>query len=564
MTKLSNKCRVSGLLLLVCAFLLQPTAVAVAGGGDPPNPPNANTTVVHARTETESEVASAGSASRATRGEQLATGTVSSDIEIAGDSKSLTDWLEVYQPADPATGQQDQATVLRNEQIHKAIIAALEVDLAAAEKDLDIDKVTRAETKKLDEKYGRVQAVVHNRRRGRNNVASLRSAGDVQTFFQQVLGVGDDEPRRVQFVAPANFLAGHFIAGDLYIDPNLKIASLVTWDSIDQTALSIPDMLDQELPDGYTRVSHEILTEIQTLPSGCSQCALQFTDDMAEMDLHSEQLSRLIGDRGSEFKNEKIIESRDVLSISRTTGNASSIATRTLRLVNSRGALRKSLRTAYFADLRALRNNEITETEFAERHAERRAAAVEAKSNRQERNLTETATTETNLLIDKKRTEDLREVLATLEGDGGHGLLSESKSLYRTVAERADEAGRDQAVKIQGIAPDLRRRAATGRKDDTARRVTSQAGSSASDQVAAREADRTLDVADNAWDLPTPPGAEQIVRTDDNDEEVGDNFGGGYKELALDDNVDVSEIEEDSRPFSELAKDEEFQRRDDF
>lgn len=517
---------------------------AFAGSGDeiPPAPPNASVAVVEP-SGGDIEVRAANGT-----GEKLAAGTIKNKFKFG----TLEDKLAEYNSLEQEGGDVVQ---LRTEIITE-LRTALDADIVHARKDLNIDSETRKETQRLDEKYALLQTAMHNLRDGANNAATLRpapdrsiadrslvgrSVEDVEAFFKKVVTASAAGPRRVQFVAPANFIGGHFVAGDLYIDRDRKLASLVTWDSISQTALTLPDQLDQVLPDGFTRVSHVILTDIQKIPTGCRQCSLQFTEEMAKIDLHSEQISRLVSDQGSEFENILLNESRNVLSVSRVTGNGGNVSIETLRLTNSRGSLDEALKMHRYRDVEDILQGRVSAQELFDRIKLR----VELRADVDTRRKTRTISTEdnprqeirTNLLIDERRKADLEEVLEILKSNEATELIDESRQLFERVAERAREAGEAQARMIAPLG-DALREATENRRSNPKRRVQAASQSASTSEAVPRSEINPIGELSSwdsvegldAWNLPTPPRG-RVERVDATS--IGDDEEVPYTDLSL-------------------------------
>jgi hypothetical protein len=551
-----SKCFTLAVTLSFLLFQFQ----AFAGPGDelPPAAPNANVAVVQPPGGDIEVRPAVGT------GEELAADTIEDKFKFG----TLEDKLAEYNSLEQEGGDVVQ---LRTEIITE-LRTALDADIVHARKDLNIDSATRKETQKLDEKYALLQTAMHNLRDGANNAATLRppkerspadrSLGDVIIFFKKVVTASATGPRRVQFVAPASFLGGHFVAGDLYIDRDRKLASLVTWDSISQTALGLPDDLDLVLPNDFTRVSHEILTDIQQIPTGCRQCSLQFTEEMAKIDLHSELISRLVSDHGSEFENVELNESRNVLSVSRVRGNGGNVSIETLRLTNRGDRLDKALKMSLDRDVEDFRQDRISAEELFDRINQR----AEVKADVDTRSKTRAISTKdnlrkeirANLLIDEMRLADLREVLRILESDEATKLIDESRQLFERVAERAREAGEAQAEVIAPL-DEILEEAIESRRSSPKRRVQAASQSesrseaipgfqvSPIDRLSSRDSVEGLD----AQHFPTPPGGrdERVDATSiGGDEEVR---SGPYAELSLAPQ-DVSE--EDSRRVGDILE----------
>lgn len=505
-------------------------------------------------------------------GEKLVTGTIRREFEFGTLRVTLEDKLAEYNSLEQRNGEQHPTVVQLLTEIITELRTTLAGDIVHAKKDLDIDRTTRGETKKLDEKYALLQTAMHNLRNGASKAATLRSVADVEVFFKKVVAASAAGPRRVQFVAPANFLGGHFVAGDLYIDQHRKLASLVTWDSISDTPLSLPGLLDQVLPNDFTRVSHEILTDIQRIPTGCRQCSLQFTEQMAKIDLHSEQISRLVSDQGSEFENMVLSESKKILSVSRVKGNDENVSIETLRLTNSTGILDKALRVRFDRDTEDFRQGRISADELSDRIKQRAAVAADVNTRRKTRTIStndnKRVEIKTNLLIDEMRSADLEEVLRILNSDGATDLINESRQLFERVADRAGEAGEAQSELIAPLDDALEETTKTWRSS-LKRRVplTSQSAFTSDsnpkseitpiDQLSSRDSVS----GPVAWHPPTSPGgrAERVDRTNiGNDEEVRAPYtdflrappGQPEAELFADDNRPFAEILEEGRQLN--------------
>lgn len=517
---------------------------AFAGPGDelPPAAPNANLAVVHPPAGDIEVRAASGT------GEKLATGTIRRRFEFG----TLEDKLVEYNSLEEENGEQHPTVVQLRTEIITELRTTLTRDIVHARKDLDIDSATRGETQKLDEKYALLQTAMHNLRNGASNAATLRSAKDVDVFFRKVVTASAAGPRRVQFVAPASFGGGHFVAGDLYIDQQRKLASLVTWDSISEPGSSLPNQLDQVLPNDFTRVSHEILTGIQSIRTGCRQCSLQFTEEMAKIDLHSEQISRLVSGQASEFKNIELNVSKNILSVSRVEGNDGNVSIETLRLTNSRSGLAKALGVSLGRDIEDFWRDRISAQELFDRINQRAAVEADVGTRRKTRTIS-AGEIKTNLLIDEMRSADLGEVLRMLKSNEATELIDESRQLFQSVADRARArvAGEAQSEMIAPL-DDKLEKATENRRLSPKRRVQSASQSASRseaipqseinpiDQLSSRDSVSGL----HARHLPTPPGgrAERFDATS-----IGDDEEVHAPHADEDDNRPVAEVLEEGR-----------------
>jgi hypothetical protein len=457
---------------------------AFAGPGDeiPPAPPNASVAVVQP-SGGDIEVRAANGT-----GEKLAAGTIKSEFNFGSRRMTLRDKLDEYSLLlEERGGQQHQDVVRLFTEIITVLRTELTADIVHARKSLDTDDNTREETRKLDEKYALLQTAMHNLRSVANNVATLRSNGDIGAFFDKIVAASATGPRRVQFVSPTGIYPGHFVAGDLYIDRDRKLASLVTWDSM-RLATDLPNRLDYVLPDDFTRVSHKVLTGILTLPSGCRQCALQFTKEMAKIDLHSEQISRLVSDQGSEFVN-VLLNDRNVLSVSRVEGNDTNVSIETLRLTTSEGGLDEALRERSDRDVEDFRQGRISAEELSDRINQRAEVQADVDTRRKTRirSTQDNPRKEvrTNLLIDERRKADLEEVLEILKSNEATELIDESRQLFERVAERAREAGEAQAKMIAPL-DDALRAATENRRLSLKRRIEAASQSASTSEAVPR------------------------------------------------------------------------------
>ena len=344
------------------------------------------------------------------------------------------------------------------------------------------------------------------------------------------------------------------------------------WDSLDSFATSVPVQLDNVLPDKFTRISHEVRTKIQSIPSGCRQCALHFSSDMAELDLHSDQISRLVSNPARDFESTKLIRDRDILVIERTEGDERHVALKTLSLSTSKTNLDKALEKRRDSDIDDWKKKRIDADELADRIIERERLKEQTdKTRRGKRG--------TNLALDKRRAVDLRDALKMLNSDKADALLRESKFLFRNVVERAAEAGRAQAEKIAPFESELRNVA--GRDRWEPERIVEPASSSSSGgAVEARVESSTtsafIDGSPRAFVTATdieqrrrrPEGEDETagfadVKTGSEDEEVA-----GYAKLTIrpenDGTVAAAEPIEDIRRFDEIRQDPEHMARPDF
>lgn len=484
---------------------------AFAGPGDeiPPAPPNASVAVVQP-SGGDIEVRAANGT-----GEKLAAGTIKSEFNFGSRRMTLRDKLAEYSLLlEKRGGQQHQDVVRLFTEIITVLRTELTADIVHARKSLDTDDKTREETRKLDEKYALLQTAMHNLRSVANNAATLRSIEDIGVFFDKIVAASAAGPRRVQFVSPTGIHPGHFVAGDLYIDRDRKLASLVTWDSM-RLATDLPNRLDQALPDGFTRVSHKVLTGILMLPSGCRQCALQFTEEMAEIDLHSEQISRLVSDQGSEFVN-VLLNDRNVLSVRRVKGNDTNVSIETLRLTTSEGSLDEALRKRNDGDAEDFRQGRISAEEFSDRINQRAEVQADVDTRRKTRirSTQDNPRKEvrTNLLIDERRKADLEEVLEILKSNEATELIDESRQFFERVAERAREAGEAQARMIAPLG-DALREATVNRRSNPKRRVQAASQSASTSEAVPRSEINPIGELSSwdsvegldAWNLPTPP-----------------------------------------------------------
>ena len=512
---------------------------AFAGPGDelPPAPPNASVAVVQPPGGDIEVRAASGT------DEKLAAGTIRA-FNFGSPSITLRDKLAEYSSLlEQGSGQQNPVAIQLRTELITELRTALTGDLVHARKSLDVDDETREETRKLDEKYALLQTAMHNLRSVANNAATLRSVADVGVFFDKVVAASATGPRRVQFVAPTNVLSGHFVAGDLYIDRDRKLASLVIWDSM-KSDMDLPSRLDQVLPNDFTRVSHKVLTGIQKIPSGCRQCSLQFTEEMAEIDLHSEQISRLVSDQGSEFINVLLNDSNNVLSVRRVKGNDGNVSIETLRLTTSESSLDEALRKSRYGDVEDILQGRVSAQELFDRIKLR----VEVQADVDTRRKTRIISTKdnprkevrTNLLIDERRKADLEEVLEILNSNEATELIDESRQLFERVADRAREAGEAQAKMIAPL-DDALREATESRRSSPKRRVQAASQSASRSEAVPQSEINPMDQLSSwdsvegldAWNLPTPPRG-RVERVDatsiGGDEEVR---GGPYVEVSL-------------------------------
>jgi len=532
---LACSARVLTVQLLAMLFVVP----AMAGPGDLPDPPNAQTRVPQSSTSTDQSIVASGTARSPHLGVQLVRGTIVETIIVGDEKKTVSEWLDEIAVADPNGLPLTPAQIARNDNIKNALMETLETDLAIVEQELDIDKATRQETSRLDQKYARLQAALHNLKDNNTNVASAGSMVEVQSLFQEALA-DDTNAKRLQFIAPSMPEAGHFVGGDLFIDPENKVASLVIWDTILLNASFVPKWLENELPNGYTSVVTHIPTDIQQLTTGCRQCALQFMEDMATRDVHSEQLAEVTNKRLGGFREKSFIIERDVLSLDRNDGEQFA-AQSTLRLTNSKTALRTAIQEASLRNFEALNGEEITFQEFQKRQQELKAIESGVEPDRREREIFDAAgksagTTKSNLLLDRLRRDDLRAIAERLSEAGpAQQILEESNAQFERVVERSGAAGIAQAARVDAMQDSLNE--IRQRTDLRVVRTTSTTAD-LQNRTAALEVNETFDIPTQNFsdaDFPTPPAGvdrDQSVLSDPDDEEQsGEEGTPGYADL---------------------------------
>lgn len=373
-------------------------------------------------TSASSSASSAGASSADSIEDRLRRGQVQPKFIIGGNELTTRELLAQWD------------TLGKDEQNVKALQEQVSADAKLAGLRLAVDYITRNETKALDAKYIPLQAVLAGQGSDeRSPIAVFDTYQGTAETLAQIYNDSSKRPRRLGFTSRIDQSNTHSVAGDLYVDPEADVVSLVLWDSMPSPLLSTHIVTDietkmSERGGGRLVTSHKE-SQALMLFSGCWQCALRFVEDMLERDHHAEQIAAL--------------PEADPNHISIMTGppETADLSDTQLALFTSKGKLINTL-----VDMLLKRTDA---NEFAAEEDRIRELLRTVQQERQERRVPGSDQTNLyNLRIDRLRADDLRAISEQLQRDPD-GFLAAARDQNRLALEQSVTAGQKQQAALR-------------------------------------------------------------------------------------------------------------------